>query len=365
MDTTHNTHLMHARHAVELTEPENIVAVPPEWIQLLPAGEFRGRDGRGPYRNDDPEAIIRATVAYQAGADMPMDYDHQLEYSARNGQPAPASGWIVELKNQFGGAVWGRVRWTEKAAAHIKAREYRYLSPVFRHTADGRIVRIESAALTNVPNLDLVALASRQRGDEAQPHTREEDMDLKKMLTGILGLPADSADDAVTAKVQGLVTAAHSAGAGMATIAKAVGAPDGATADVIATEVRALASRATAPDPAKFVPIAMYQEASTALSGLRKEMAASSAKSLVEEAKATHKVSPAMEEWAQGYAEKDPEGFKAWMSASAPVVPTGSQTPEGTPPSGTGKLSDTDRAVCAQLGIAEADFLKSIGGKEA
>jgi phage I-like protein len=26
--------------------------------------------------------------------------------------------------------IWALVEWTEKAAAHIKAREYRYLSPV-------------------------------------------------------------------------------------------------------------------------------------------------------------------------------------------------------------------------------------------
>jgi len=371
MDTKHTTSpLLQARHAVELTDPMDVVATPPEWIQLLPSGEFRGRDGRGPYRNADPASIIATTIAYQAGAELPMDYDHQLEYAAINGQPAPASGWIVELAVKFGGEVWGRVRWTEKAAAHIRAREYRYLSPVFRHTADGRIIRIESAALTNVPNLELVAIASRHAGGEAQPHTREEDMDLKKMLTGILGLPADSAEDVVTAKVQGLVTAAHSAGAGLASIAKAIGAAEGASADAIATEARALASRVAAPDPAKFVPIEMYQETSSALAALRKDVSASTAKSLVEEAKAAHKVSPAMEPWAQSYAEKDPEGFRAWMSASAPVVPTGPNGPEGAPPAGTGKLSDEERAVCAQLGLTEADYIKSVqaaapGGKEA
>lgn len=368
MHTTHITQLLQARHAVELTDPTDAAGTPPEWIQLLPSGEFCGRDGRGPYRNVDPEAIVKATMAYQAGADMPMDYDHQLEYSARNGQPAPASGWIVALDIRCGGEVWGRVRWTEKAAAHIRAREYRYLSPVFRHTADGRICRIESAALTNVPNLDLVAIASRQSGGGAQPHTREDDMDLKKTLTGILGLSTDSADDVVTAKVQGLVTAAHSAGAGLASIAKAVGAPDGATPDVVAAEARTLASRVATPDPAKYVPIDMYHEASGALASLRKDVAASTAKALVEEAKAAHKVSPAMEPWAQGYAEKDAEGFKAWMSAAALVVPAGPHGPEGTPPANTGKLSDLDRAVCSQLGLSEDEYCKSTqagsGGKE-
>lgn len=29
------------------------------------------------------------------------------------------------------GAIWGRVEWTERAAAAIRAREYRFLSPSF------------------------------------------------------------------------------------------------------------------------------------------------------------------------------------------------------------------------------------------
>jgi hypothetical protein len=35
----------------------------PEWIELLPAGDFVGRDGRGPFRVSNAEAVIAATDA--------------------------------------------------------------------------------------------------------------------------------------------------------------------------------------------------------------------------------------------------------------------------------------------------------------
>ncbi|NHZ48596.1 phage protease [Nitratidesulfovibrio liaohensis] len=379
MDTTHDTPQMLACHAVAMSQPsDGGTATPPEWVQLLPAGVFRGRDGRGPYRNDDPEGIVRATMAYQAGADIPIDYDHQSVFSEVNGQPAIAAAWISQLEVR-NGEVWGRVTWTDKGAAHVASREYRYLSPVFEHgRKDGRISRIESVALTNQPNLQITAIASRRAlrspsagladspdgcriGEEAQPPTRGEDMDLKKTLSGILGLSPDSADDVVAAKVQGLVTAAHSANAGLVAIAKAVEAPDDAAPGVIADQVRAVASRAATPDPAKFVPIAMYQETASNLSALRNEVAATKAKDLVDQAKAAHKVTPAMEGWASDYATKDPEGFKAWMSASVAVVTPGPDATAGGPPQGGGKLTDTDRAICSQLGLSEEEYAKNIG----
>jgi hypothetical protein len=48
---------------------------PPEWIQLVPAGSFHGRDGRGPYLLSDPEAVIAATNALRMRAGIPIDYD--------------------------------------------------------------------------------------------------------------------------------------------------------------------------------------------------------------------------------------------------------------------------------------------------
>ena len=53
-----------------------------------------------------------------------------------------------------------RVEWTARAAAMLKTREYRHLSPTFFHAPDGTVSRIEGAALTNYLTLVLLALAS-------------------------------------------------------------------------------------------------------------------------------------------------------------------------------------------------------------
>ena len=65
----------------------------PDWMQHFPTGTFSGRDGRGPYVCE-PEAVIARTRQHNGSLDIPVDYDHQIEFSAANGQPAPAAGWI-------------------------------------------------------------------------------------------------------------------------------------------------------------------------------------------------------------------------------------------------------------------------------
>lgn len=121
----------------------------PDWMQLFPTGTFSGRDGRGPY-TCDPVSVVAQTRAHNGPLDIPVDYDHQLEFSAVNGQPAPAAGWITALEARADG-VWGRVEWTEKGRAHVAAREYRYVSPVYYHDQNGVIQSIESVALTTSP----------------------------------------------------------------------------------------------------------------------------------------------------------------------------------------------------------------------
>lgn len=129
-------------------------------VHLLPAGEFMGRDGRGPYRAD-ASAILQAYANW--GMPLAIDYDHQGVNTAKNGAPAPAAGWIKRLVNQNDG-LWGDVEWTPRAQAMIAAGEYLYLSPVFDHTKSGTAIRLLGAGLTNSPNLHLTAIASRLPG---------------------------------------------------------------------------------------------------------------------------------------------------------------------------------------------------------
>src|SRR5579863_7460020 len=131
----------------------------PKWIELLPAGDFAGRDGRGPFRLSDPAGVIVATDQLRMQAGLPIDYDHATDFAAPVGRPAPAAGWIrtIEVRD---GALWGQVEWTSHGAAAVVTHEYRYISPVFEYSQDGEVQRLLRAALTNNPNLYLKAISA-------------------------------------------------------------------------------------------------------------------------------------------------------------------------------------------------------------
>ncbi len=143
-------------------------------IRLIPAGVFRAGDGRPAGLTGWQLTPGNAAAIIQAAAslanDFVLDYDHQTLQAAKNGQPAPAAGWFKRLEWRDGEGLFAvDVRWTERAAAMIAAREYRYISPVFTFDAkNGDITGLVSAAITNTPALDGltdIAAAKRQTGN--------------------------------------------------------------------------------------------------------------------------------------------------------------------------------------------------------
>lgn len=154
----------------------------PEWIQLIPAGQLVGRDGRE-WINDRPELVLDAFAANEL--DIPLDLEHATELKATQGDPAPAVGWVRELQVRDG-QIWGRVEWTEAGRNAVESKSYRYVSPViiFERTSK-RVVALTSVGLTNRPNLFLNALNGQER------------MDLKNLLVA-MGLPESASfDDAM------------------------------------------------------------------------------------------------------------------------------------------------------------------------
>lgn len=133
----------------------------PEWVELFPPGpNIKAVDGRA-WRYVPKDLI----AAFQNGRQvLAVDYEHGQNHLAGKGFKAPASGWIVELQER-GGGLWGRVEWTEAAAKMIVEREYRFISPDFRHRADGTITRLVGAGLVNRPALEMTALSSAQNCD--------------------------------------------------------------------------------------------------------------------------------------------------------------------------------------------------------
>lgn len=331
-----NTFFAKSTHAMALpaTNSAGQSEAAPTSVHIMPAGTFSGRDGRGPYTLKDAQAVIAASLSCATQRGIPMDYDHQLEFVQQNGQPALASGWITGLEARADG-IWADVEWTQKAAAHVAGREYRYLSPVFYHGSDGTVSRIESVALTNQPNFSLKALAAKQEVTTIAP-IKENSM--LKTLAAMLGLQAEASETAVQAAVRDLQE-----------------------------QHKALAAKAESPDPAKYISIKVFEDVQKELASLKSVHAEAAAASLVATALADGKISPAMQDWAKSYASKDAEGFKAW-AALAPDLRPGGADKAGTdttanPPSGAGGagLTEVEKAIAAACGLSETDFAKEKG----
>lgn len=141
--------------ALNTTEVNPIGTQAPEWVELVPAGEVIGRDGRR-WVNSNPSAVLQAFQT--SGADLPVDLEHSTELKAPKGEAAPAVGWVQGLK-LMGGAIWGRIAWNRTGSQLVATRQYRYLSPVILYgKSNGIIAALTSVALTNRPNLHLQAL---------------------------------------------------------------------------------------------------------------------------------------------------------------------------------------------------------------
>ncbi len=133
----------------------------PEWVHLLPAGQVRTVDGRGPYTVANATALCAASMA---GGKLALDENHATDLAAPKGLSAPARGWIVALQARQDG-IWGKVVWTPEGRRLVPG--YRGISPVIRHDkSSGRIDAILRASLTNTPNLSgLVSLHSQAPQD--------------------------------------------------------------------------------------------------------------------------------------------------------------------------------------------------------
>lgn len=288
-----------------------------QWVHLLPAGTFHGRDGRGPYKLADAATVMAASREGAGRALMPIDYDHQIDLAGHNGKPAPAAGWIKALQARADG-IWGLVEWTERAASHLGQREYRYLSPVFTHSRDGTVTRLLRAALTNNPNLDqLTALASM-----------ENKMDPLVELRQLLDLPTDADMTAILAKVRELLTA----------------------------------RQASAPDPTRFVPIGDFERAVAEVNRLNQGVSLQAATDHVTTQIVSGKLPPFLKEWGISLCSVNKPEFNKFMERTGGKFYAqlfGQSGASMLPPSGErpGLLSQEETIICARMGLTEKEYL--------
>ncbi|MBL4801994.1 MAG: phage protease [Emcibacter sp.] len=348
--------LQRAIHSMEI---QNTLEGNSQWVQLFPLGAFSGYDGRGPYSIDDAEKVIELTSANSIGRDLPVDYGHQSEFAEKNGQPAPAAGWMKEFAVRADG-LYARIEWTDKAMASIQAKEFRYISPVYFHTPTGQVKRIISAGLTNQPNLQMKALSSQQHTH----HDKGHDMDLQKLLIKLFGLADNATAEQISAHAQQLINSDTEVKAAMSSMGGMLSLKDNATADDLIKAVQsAITSDQTKsdPDPAKFVPMTVFKELQGTVKALQSTNETAAATLAVDKALADKKITPAQVDWAKSYHQIDPKGFGDYIKA-APALSLDAVIIDNSDPDKRGKsLSVEEKAVCSQLGVTEEDFIKSRG----
>lgn len=354
----------------------------PETIQILPLGTFYGRDGRGPFKiasKADAQKIIDSSLALAAGADLPIDYDHQTDYAAVPGVggTAIAAGWIKALEARDDG-IWARVEWTEAAAAHLRAKEYRYISPVYAHSKTGVVSLLLRAGLTNNPNLELKAVASAQH--------QEDDMDFIAKLRKALGLPETTSEEDVLALASRLqlhstsfTALATAAGLKLddksetvTAIAAAIGAKvkgfdAAATAaglkaddkpEQLAVAINAGKAAGTV-DPTKFVPVEQVVALQSQLNELKTSVNSDKSTAAVDKAIQAGKLIPGLRDWGISLHSSNPAEFDKFVAAAPVVLKPGTEELLVSAAAGADGLTDDERAICSAMGVSPEDFKKN------
>lgn len=338
------THSLAQRSIAALT----IALVSGGEIQILPAGVFRSRDGRpddvaGWYCDEQTAAALIAKAAARQTPYV-VDYEHQTLMADTNGQPAPAAGWFKTLVWREGQGLFATdVEWTARAKAMIDAAEYRFLSPVFRYDSEsGAVLELLNVALTNTPGLDgmraVAALSSR-----FFQHDSDEEITMNPFLQKLLAA-LDLTDKATEQEALQAVATLKA---------------ESDTAASLAGEVAAL--KAGHPDPAKYAPVAVLKELQTQVAALSAQIAGREVEAVVSEALAANKLTPALAGWARELGGKDLAALKAFVKASPVLAPVSGQSGGKAGGAGGGVLSETELAVCRQMGISPEDFAKTRG----
>ena len=342
------------------------------WYQLLPVGPFKARDGRpfdvpgGHWQLDKTIATTLINRAKALGQDILIDYDHQTLNVEKTGKEAPAAGWYNgdEIEWREGQGLFIKPRWTERAAALVAAKEYRFLSAVFPYDAQGRPLELRMTAITNDPGVvgmqalaALSALPASQPGQLANPSKETSMNELLKKLLAKLGI--ELTGDPTDEQLQKALTELDSLQA------SAKKAPELEAA--LSAEKASLAALKAQPggqvDLAQYVPVATYNALVTQVAALTAQVDTTDAATLIKEARTEGKVVAAEEEYLTAYAaQKGVAALKALLDPRPAIAAlAASQTSAVVMPEkkGDAVLSAEDKYAAEQLGISHEDFAKA------
>lgn len=246
------------------------LSAPSSHFVLIPEGIFRSEiDGR-PY--DAPHWELTSERGHQMAAalnqrkiDMVIDYEHATLKSKKSGDPAPAAGWLKSAGFTYiegVGLCSTDFEWLDKAKAHIEAKEYKYISPVFLYSKTGDVTALINVALTNTPALDQLpeaklAAAAQElfaQNSQQQDSTMEE---LLEQLRWMLNLPLSATAEEITAEL-GKLQMQIKEKTGVAVAANSHNLYDALNA---IDQLKIAANSQNAVDPTQYVPMNVYKEA--------------------------------------------------------------------------------------------------------
>lgn len=312
----------------------------PEKIKLLPLGMVKST--KGSFVVDEESFQLIREHFKGRRIDLVIDYEHQTLDNVQ----APAAGWIKDIA--LGpDAITAKVEWTPKAAEYLKNREYRYLSPVILvRKTDKKAVALHSAALTNTPAIDgMFPLAASADIEDFYGQCPEGGiMELNKII-GLLGLPEDATEEEAYTALKEQV-ASKPAGeheetvVANSTILSLLGLSEDAKTEDVTASIMALK--------------AGDEQTRQDVQALKEQLAKRDAQELVEKALKEGKIPAAQREWAEGYALKDPEGFKTFLEKAPAVVPMEKLELKDAPKTEV----QVDPAILKNLGITEEDVKK-------
>jgi len=314
-------------------------------VQLTPAGEFSSVDGRP---HDAPfwfiDAAIAALIIQRAESlktPYIIDYEHQTLLSEKNGKPAPRAATFSKFEWREGIGLFAiDVQWTKRARKFIESGEYGFISPVLLYVkGTGEVRGFLHAALTNTPAVDgmneVAALAAKYNNLPQEDNTMD-----RELLIAMLSLSADASDDDIKSAIAALKQAAKTSGEQ-------------------GVEITAL--KQTQFDPAKHIDLATFEGVKIELATLKQKCLDTEVGDLVAAGLEDGRLLPAQKQWAQDLGESNIAALKAYLDTATGIAAlkgkqTGGKAPEGDK---TQALSETEVAVCSQMGVSPEEYLKN------
>ncbi len=345
-------------------------------LQVTPAGTFLPGDGRtmdSPPWNIDAAsaaAVIERFRAVATAQPPVIDYEHQTLNKEKNGQPAPAAGWVRDMRWLEGQGLFAVVELTQRAKDYVHGGEYLYFSPVFEYSREtGTVQAFHMGALTNTPGIhgmQPLSLLAAATAAFLPATTTPQEINVNPLLAALIaafGLPATTTEsDAVVAltALGPIKPLQERANIGTAACT-ALALPADATADAVTAACTSLRTASgAAPDPAKFVPIGVVDEMRTNLAALTAKQLDRDIDDLVAPALADGRLYAAQEPWARDLGKSNIAQLTAYLKTAQPIAAltatqTGGKAPTGVA-TGAAQLSADELAICTSMGLTPEAF---------